>query len=601
MSTTVRLLGPPTIERDGIPRAGPRGMKTWALLGYLVSSRAPVSRQHLAELLFSDAQDPMGALRWVLAELRRTLGTPEAFRGDPLTTRIPDLRVDVCDIAAGDHDAVRFTAGTFLDGIHLDGCAAFESWLVVERYRWSAEQEARVRAAADSAFAQREYADAVELAARAVALNVLDQGHHELLVRSLVASGDRRGALRQIAVCEDVFQRELGRRPTASLRAAAETSPAATSAPSPHRADAESQLELGQAAVAAGAMQTGIDALQLAVTLASGPGHQHLHARALLALGGALIHAVRGQDGEGATVLLEALQLAREVGDRAIAMTACRELGFVEVQAGRRPTAAEWLRHATELAETEAERAAILALQAMNAADTGLHHQAISLFDESARLAASAGEFRQQAWSLGVHSRSLLLRGEMSEAMVIADQSIELCRSQRWMAFLPWPRALRAEVLFLTGRVDLAREEIDLAWSMSCQLGDPCWEGMAARMHSVLSRRDGDVVEARRWLDEAIQRCDSATDTYQWVRAYIIDSQIELAVDTGDRAGAAQWCQQLAALAARTEMHEFSVLTQLHRASLGDTDALASARLLSTAIENPALHHRIDDFERARS
>ena len=120
-------------------------------------------------------------------------------------------------------------------------------------------------------------------------------------------------------------------------------------------------------------------------------------------------------------------------------------------------------------------------------------------------------------------------------------------------------------------------------------------------MHSMLSRENGDIVEARRWLEEAIQRCDSASDTYQWVRAYIIDSQIELAVDTGDRAGAAQWCQQLAALAARTEMHEFSVLTQLHRASLGDTDALASARLLSTAIENPALHHRIDDFERARS
>ena len=82
---TIRLLGPPAIEHGGGPGRPPRGRKTWALAGLLCcwpSGRRAASG--LAELLFADADDPLGALRWTLAELRRALGAADLVTGDPV-------------------------------------------------------------------------------------------------------------------------------------------------------------------------------------------------------------------------------------------------------------------------------------------------------------------------------------------------------------------------------------------------------------------------------------------------------------------------------------------------------------------------------------
>jgi two-component SAPR family response regulator len=61
----------------------------------------------------------------------------------------------------------------------------------------------------------------VAYASRVVARNPLEEGNHELLVRSLAASGDRGAALRQVAVCEDILRRELGIQASAALTEAA--------------------------------------------------------------------------------------------------------------------------------------------------------------------------------------------------------------------------------------------------------------------------------------------------------------------------------------------------------------------------------------------
>jgi DNA-binding SARP family transcriptional activator len=596
MPTSVHLIGRPALYRDGLRVASPRGRKAWALLGYLISSSRAVSRRHLAELLFSEADDPLGALRWTLAELRRSLGVADAFRGDPIDPRLPGIRIDTAEIEAGNVSVLLEASGMFLEGIEVEGCAAFESWLVVERFRRSAEQEARLHNAADAAFAERDFQRCVDLAARAVTLNMYEEGHHELLVRGLSALGDRAGAARQVAVCDEVFRRELGHPPSSAVRAAAERV-ASPVAPRHRPREVEGLLERGQAALSAGATLVGLDALVQSVAVAESVADSSLHARSLLALGDALVHAVRGRDGEAATVLHQALHLAEEIGDATIAMTACRELGFVEVQAGRRRTATEWLQRAEMLCVDDGDRAATLSFQAMNLADSGHHLQAIDVFDRSVELAARAGDVRQQAWSRGVQSRSLTLVGDLSRAMAAADESIELCRTQRWMAFLPWPQAFRAELHLEQGRADLALDEIQPAWSLACQLGDPCWEGVTARVLSALSAHEADSVTATTWLEEALRRCEAAVDTYQWVRAYIIDSQVELALSIGALDVARRKCDDLAVLAGRTEMHEFTVLTHIHRASLGDRDAPAAARLLIDELESPALAQRVHDLK----
>jgi DNA-binding SARP family transcriptional activator len=67
----IRLLGRPEIERDGVAVTPPRGRKAWAVLAYLLLAERPVARAPLAALIFGDANDPLGALRWTLAQLRR--------------------------------------------------------------------------------------------------------------------------------------------------------------------------------------------------------------------------------------------------------------------------------------------------------------------------------------------------------------------------------------------------------------------------------------------------------------------------------------------------------------------------------------------------
>jgi DNA-binding SARP family transcriptional activator len=594
---TIRLLGPPAIERDGVP-AAPRGRKAWALLAYLLLADRPPSRRHLAELLFGEADDPLGALRWTLAELRRALAAPELFGGDPVATGLGDnLTVDLHTLTAGPADPERLLHldGELLDGISVAGSPMFESWLVVERHRLASTVEARLRQAALALLASGRAGAAVEYAARAVARNPLEEGNHELLVRSLAASGDRDAALRQVAVCEDILRRELGIEVSAALRdAAAAPAGSPRGRPASGRAAVTSQLDAGRAAVAAGAVQAGIDSLRRACADAAAYPDPALQGRALVALGGALVHGARGRDEEGAVVLLEAVQLATEAGDRDTAATAYRELGYVEVQAGRRQTADTWLAKAEALAESDVQLAAVLGVRGMNASDMGDYPAAFRYLHRSVERARRGAEPRQQAWSLSILARAHLLRDERSQAAVALAGSLELVRAERWMAFLPWPEALNAELDLRAGRVDAAADQLEHAWAMACHLGDPCWEGMTARGLGLLSAARGDHAAAATWLAEARTRSNRTTDRYQWVSAYVLDAVIGAALDRDDPAEGDRLVDALASLAARGDMRELVVRAHLHRSRLGDSSALATARLLAAGIDNPALAPLLD-------
>jgi DNA-binding SARP family transcriptional activator len=594
----IRLLGPPAIERDGLLAVPPRGRKSWALLAYLLLAERPPGRRHLAELLFSEADDPLGALRWTLAELRRTLVAPGLFGGDPVATSLGDgIAVDV-DALTGelaDPGSLLDLDGELLEGLNVAGSPAFESWLVVERHRLAATAEARLRQAALGLLAAGQASAAVAYASRAVARNPLEEGHHELLVRSLAASGDRAAALRQVAVCEDTLRRELGVEASVALRDAAAASPGTpTSPPVSGRAAVTSQLDAGRAAIAAGAVQAGIECLRRACVDAAAFRDAALQARALAALGGALVHAVRGRDEEGAVVLHEAIRLAVQAGDQSTAATASRELGFVDVQAGRRQTAEAWLTRAEALADTDVELAAVLGVRGMNASDMGDYPAAFQHLLGSVERARRGAAARQQAWSLSLLARAHLLRDERSQAAVAITDSLELVRTERWMAFLPLPEALKGELDLRAGRLDVAADQLEHAWALACQLGDPCWEGMAARGLGLLSAARGDHGTATAWLDEAHTRCNRATDRYQWVSAHVLDAGIGAALDHHDEEEAARLVDALTSLAARGDMRELLVRAHLYRGRLGDPSALATARLLAAAIDNPALAPLLD-------
>ncbi|WP_411885627.1 BTAD domain-containing putative transcriptional regulator [Polaromonas sp. YR568] len=591
LGLAIHLLGPPRVERGGRAVPAPRGHKVWGLLAYLARSEAPVSRQQLAGLLFEEAEDPLAALRWNLSELRRLLGTAE-LRGELIALPPAPAYVDLNAVLSGSWAQALCVPGLgheLLEGMNFSGSPAFEVWLATERRHLQAAAEAVLREAAQARMAAGAMAEAATLAGRLVRHNPLDENYQALLVRSLAAAGDGVGAARQAAACRELFQRELGVQPGATLDAALGTLTAApTARPATGRAAALAQLEAGEAAISAGALDAGLQCLRRAIAEADATGDAVLRARTRVALGGALVRAARGRDEEGATALHEALEVGRDASP-VLAAAACRELGYVEFLRGRYERTLAWLQRARPLAgEDRAELARIATVCGSALSDTAHYAAAIALLREAEALAAAAGDNKQLAYALSMLGRALLLHGDLDAAGDALDRSVALAQ-QGWTAFVPWPQSLRAELDLLRGNVDAAANRFEHAFALGCQIGDPCWEGMAGRGLGRVAMARGEPRRAVEILTDAVARCVRLPDAYLWGKAYALDALCDAAV-AQVMPQASAWINEMQDLAARSGMREFTVRACLHRAALGDGASAAAARLLAGQIDNPTLH-----------
>ena len=343
MPITVHLLGPPFLVRDGVVFAAPRGRKVWALLAYLALSAGQPSRQQLIDLLFPDAEDPAATLRWNLSELRRLLGGPDTVgSANVVQLRLPaGTVIDVQVLMGGTSGEAVELPGLgreLLEGMEVDASPGFTAWLLGERRHLQGLSEAVLREGALRALASGNERTAVELATRLVAADPLNEDAHVLLVRAFAASGDEVAVERQLSASLDLFRRELGVEPGPEL---AEAGAIATSRPSVGvgggRAALQALLESGEAAVDAGAIEAGIESLRNAAAAAHASGDTEIETVALLSLGTALVHATKGKDEEGAAALHRSIAAAESTGQRAVAASAHRELGYVELLRGDYP------------------------------------------------------------------------------------------------------------------------------------------------------------------------------------------------------------------------------------------------------------------------
>jgi DNA-binding SARP family transcriptional activator len=597
----VRLLGRPRIEdQTGQPCQPARGQKSWALFARVVLAARPLARGELAAELFGEADDPLGALRWCLADLRRCCQDPGLFRGDPVGLADRPLWIDVRALWDGSLPVAEI-GGALLEGVEPRNCPAFGVWLMLARGQCAARSMEELRRAALGLLATGDAEAAIEPAGRAAALDPLDEGAQELFLRTLVAAGHPARAAVHLSSCEALFARE-GLVCSPALRSAALVAAAASPVGLRAGVVAKSLLRAGKAALDAGSADAGVETLRRAAEEAGRARDPLVLADVLAALGSALVHAVRGFDGEGAVVLNRALAAARLAGSPPLTADILRELAYIDLQAGRHASAARALREASAQAGAAGDpalTARVLAMHGMNEADQGRHHAAVGLLAQSARTAASAGTLRQEAWSTGVMARSLLLAGQVEEARAAAGRSIDICDRERWNAFLPWPQAVRAHCLVAAGRCGEARDDAENAFALASQLGDPCWEGMAGRALALLALHAGDGPAAAEWIVDARRRCDRVPDRYVWVSGFVGLGQLEIAARR-QRDLVVPTARRLYRDALRADLPEFVAWALIYQAEAGDLGNLPLARSLAATIDNPALQARVAALEGPR-
>ncbi len=590
---TVRLLGRPCLATTGAEPYRMRSRKSWALLAYLLLTERPTSRGRLAELLFAEADDPLRALRWSLAEVRRALGEDGTIEGDPVVlTLADDVQVDALVLLHGawaDAMEVAGLGGELLDGPVVRGASAFESWLLSERRRLASAAEAVLHEAALGLLARGELDRARGFAVRAAAMSPLDENHQALVIRLYRLTGDDQAADSQYRAFARLLDDELGVRPGPAVEAAQHERARIVVGVATDSA-VEAVVEAGAAAIAAGATDPGIASLRSAVPLADASGVARLRVRSRLALAEALIHGVRGQDEEGQAHLHEVDRLALQDGDLAVVAQARAELGYVDFLRARYDRAERWLTDAVDLAQGSPPVLAKAAgyLGSVHS-DRGSYPQAVEALDRAVRVARHADDPRREAYALSMRGRVDLLCGRLDDAASRLTESVARAERGHWLSFLPWPEALQGELHLARQEPEAAAQVLERAFARACQLGDPCWEGMAARGLALVAESAGRTELAFDTLLDARTRSNRVTDPYVWLDAHILDALCTLG-RRHSHPQTAHWVVAMRELAARTGMRELTVRALVHSAALGDAGDAAAAELLAADVDNEVLH-----------
>lgn len=587
--TWIRLLGPPRIESPGATTLQPRGRKAWAVLAYLALQAEGTGRSRTASLLFPDAVDPLGALRWNLSELRRTLdGVTVA--GDPLRLVLqPPWRCDALEVveSAGSPGVdPRPFGGQLLEGLSFADSPVFDSWLADQRYRLDNVVQCLLYEAALAALASGSPGEAAELATLALHRDPFHADCNAVLVKALVALGEHRRAREHVTKCGNLYREELGLPLPAEIRRAlSAAAPEADPGMPATAATVRSYLDAGGSSLWAGAVDRGLEQLRLAVVLAQRTGDGHLLAESLVTLAGALIHQAGGRGAEVADFLHRALQAEGPDGASRTAAAAYRELGYLSVQRGVPDRAAGWLERAMAAAEGfPDEQARILAIQGMLASDTARYADAVTALTESGRLAQAVGNRRQRAFSEALLGRVHLLRGELEPAAACLDRALAWIAAEHWTAFEPFVDGVRGETYLAAGRLEEAAELIDRSWVMADLAGDHCYMALAAGAEARLFLAHGDLVAAEHWVGRGLE----PKPWYLWYLARLLDTAAEVGI-AARSPRAPEFVGRLLELASRSGMREFVVRAQSHRAVLGDEAAAQTVPWLAKEIDNPAL------------
>ncbi len=258
------LLGYPQVELDG-STVELDTRKTLALLAYLAIEAKLFSREALAAMLWPD-NEPKSAyhnLRRSLWTLNKRLGQ-EWLEADRTSVRLnSEIGVWIDAAAFRDHihesdrhahagdelcpacllnlgAAVDLYRGGFMEGFTLPDSPAFDEWQFFIREDLEKQAAQALKKLACYHEDSGEWAPAIGLARRWLAMDLLNEAAHRLLMRLYARSDQQPAALRQYEICVQTLQKELGAAPqpeTTALYEQIRARAAASPAPDETRAD----------------------------------------------------------------------------------------------------------------------------------------------------------------------------------------------------------------------------------------------------------------------------------------------------------------------------------------------------------------------------
>ncbi len=573
----------------------PKGRKAWALLAYLVLRDTPPTRRTVAELLFNDAADPLATLRWTLSEIRRSTGwSVEVLGGDPLTLALPEGHsIDLYQLVQWPDQRLDLSSsGTLLGDLTFSALPAFEFWLESQRLQLAGREQTLLRDESLANLASGRHESALSIARRLVELDPLECRNQEALLRALAAAGLVDELRRHLIRCEDLFARELDcALPDTLIQAAVPpTSSSRRSQPVSANAEMRAQLEVGRAAITAGAIERGLEQLRRAAELASESTDPDAEAEALIELGEALTHAAKDRTTEVTSVLHRGMTAAHRGNRHDLASRACSELSYVHVQTGDSIQALYWIEQAQGLADGSDHLLALAnGLRGLALHDDARYEQSLAAFGLSVEQATRAERPRQVAWSYSMAARSHMTRGDLASALDLCDQSIEIAQSERWAALLPWPQAQRGEILRRQQKLEEARNQLETAYALSREVNDHCWESVACRSLAAVARDRGQNEAAVVWTTRSLKY----QLPYVWIHAHALEGKCDI-IGVSNTELHRSTAQELATCAARSGLREFSARAALRLGVLGDDRAGDAAQSLCREIDNPALQKAVD-------
>ena len=221
----IRLLGPIQVEQNNKYVQGFESRKALALLGYLVTQNRPVSREKIINLFWGEKTENRGRgnLRRVLHNLNQLM--PGCLRADRYVIQLEHSPICQCDLdifsqleeqsdLSTQTQAVNLYSGDFMEGLYLDDCPEFETWLATEQEYWR-QRVVRLLDSLVTNHSQRgEYESALSFAQRLLSLTPWRESVHRQLMTLLARHGQRSAALRQYQLCQQMLIDEFGVEPT---------------------------------------------------------------------------------------------------------------------------------------------------------------------------------------------------------------------------------------------------------------------------------------------------------------------------------------------------------------------------------------------------